>query len=170
MDMTQVQSAIALVTTAIGMTNQAASTADVIKKLFSSKEESDDGEASKLLNTLAAELTTANVMNMQLSEALKTLSRELQRQDDFAREKARYELFQTGQRDMVFKLKATEANGQPEHFICPVCLNNDAAINFITGEGDYKVCQRDKQHMFRFASSSEQYMSVQSRRNLDGWI
>lgn len=170
MDMTQIQSAIALATTAIGMTSQAASTADLIKKLFSSSEGPDNGEASKLLNSLASELTTANVMNMQLSEALKTLSRELQRQDDFAREKARYELFQTNQRDIVFKLKAEAANGQPEHFICPVCLNNDSAINFITGEGDYKICQRNYQHTFRFASSPQEYLSAESRTNFDGYI
>ncbi len=150
MDMTQIQSAIALVTTAIGMTNQAASTADLIKKLFSSSEAPDDGEASKLLNALAAELTTANVMNMQLSEALKTLSRELQRQDEFEREKARYELFQTGENDIVYKLRAEAVQGQPQHFICPVCMNNDRLINFITGEGDFKVCQKENNHSFRF--------------------
>lgn len=153
MDMTQIQSAIALVTTAIGMTNQAASTADLIKKLFSSNEEPDDGQASNLLNSLATELTTANVMNMQLSEALKTLSRELQRQDEFEREKSRYEMFSTATGDIVFTLKAESANGQPTHFICPVCLNRDKLITYVTGEGDFKRCQTDNNHLYRFRNN-----------------
>lgn len=153
MDMTQIQSAIALVTTAIGMTNQAVSTADLIKKLFSSSEGPDDGEASKLLNALASELTTANVMNMQLSEALKTLSRELQRQDEFERDKSRYEMFATTTGDIVFALKAELANGQPTHFICPVCMNRDKLITYVTGQGDFKRCQTDNNHLYRFGQS-----------------
>ncbi|MCD2185224.1 hypothetical protein [Rhizobium sp. GN54] len=153
MDMTQIQSAIALVSTAIGMTNQAASTADLIKKLFSSREGPDDGEASKLLNALATDLTTANVMNMQLSEALKTLSRELQRQDEFEREKSRYEMFATSTGDIVFALKAELANGQPTHFICPVCMNRDKLITYVTGDGAFKRCQTDSNHMYHFRKS-----------------
>lgn len=153
MDMTQIQSAIALVTTAIGMTSQAASTADLIKKLFSSSDAPDDGEATKLLNSLATELTTANVMNMQLSEALKTLSRELQRQDEFEREKSRYEMFATATGDIVFTLKVEMASGQPNHFICPVCLNRDKLITYVTGEGDFKRCQTDTNHLYRFRNS-----------------
>lgn len=153
MDMMQIQSAIALVTSAIGITNQAASTADVIKKLFASKDDSDDGETSKLLNTLAAELTAANVMNVQLSEALKTISRELARQQEFEKEKDRYELFETGQGDLLLKLKTSVANGQPSHYICPVCLNRDKLISYVTGQGDYKLCQTNSAHTFRFSQA-----------------
>ena len=164
MDMTQIQSAIALVTTAIGMTSQAASTADLIKKLFSSSDGADDGEANKLLNALASELTTANVMNMQLSEALKTLSRELQRQDEFEREKSRYEMFATATGDIVFSLKAEMASGQPTHYICPVCLNRDKLITYVTGEGDFKRCQTDTNHLYHFRKSRS------PERRGSGWV
>jgi cell division protein FtsB len=153
MDMTQIQGAIALVTTAIGMTSQAASTAELIKKLFSSDHVPDDGEASKLLNALATELTTANVMNMQLSEALKTLSRELQREDEFEKEKARYELFATSKGDMVYKLREDMAEGQPTHFVCPVCLNGSKQFMFIRGAGDIRHCQANNSHYFHFSQT-----------------
>lgn len=162
MDMTGIQSAIALVTTAIGMTNQAASTADLIKRLFASDERPDDGEASKLLNALASELTTANVMNMQLSEALKTLSRELQRQDEFEREKARYELFKTSAGDLVYRVREEMREGEPIHFVCPACLKKDRLISFIQGEDDYRTCQVDRAHNYTFSKT-------EWRRSDDGY-
>jgi len=134
----------------MGATGQAVTTVESIKKLFASDKKSDNSEAQALLNTLASQLTAANMMNVQLSEAIKALSRELKQQDDFENEKARYELFQTGQNDIVFKLKQDEAKGQPIHFICPVCLNRNKLVSFITGEGDYKICQTDSTHTFSF--------------------
>lgn len=49
--------------------------------------------------------------DVQLSEAIKALSRDLNRQDDFENKKARYELFQTGQQDVVFKLREVMRTG-----------------------------------------------------------
>jgi hypothetical protein len=77
----------------------------------------------------------------------------LRREDEFEKEKSRYELFKTGQGDMVFKLRVEMKEGQPEHFICPVCMRKDKLISFITGEGDFKVCQTNREHLYRFSSS-----------------
>lgn len=150
MDFSQIESVLGLATTALGATGKAVSTVEAVKKLLKSEKKPDSGEATSLLNTLATELTAANMMNVQLSEALKALSRELKRQDEFEQEKARYELFETGQRDLVFKLREDMANGQPIHFICPVCLNSDKQISFVRGEGDFKTCQKTPDHLFKF--------------------
>ncbi|WP_011581225.1 MULTISPECIES: hypothetical protein [Chelativorans] len=150
MDFSQIESVLGLATTALGATGKAVSTVEAVRNLFSSGKTPDSGEANKLLNALAGELTAANMMNVQLSEALKVLSRELKRQDEFENEKARYELFQTSQQDVVFRLKGDMANGQPIHFICPVCLNSDKQISYITGQGDYKTCQKNRDHLFKF--------------------
>ena len=150
MDLTTINEALGLASSAVGLTGKAASTIGAIRGLFEGGKAPDNSETSKLLNTLANELTMANMTNVQLSDALKTLSRELLRQDEFEREKDRYELFQTGERDIVFKLKPDMANGQPEHFLCPVCLNRDKLFSYITGEGDYKLCQTNSTHTFRF--------------------
>src|SRR5262245_36219628 len=104
MDLTTITTALGLATSAISATGQAASTADASKKLFASDKKAENKEAQELLNTLATQLTSANVMNMQLSEVIKALSRELKLQDDFEHEKARYELFMTGQNDVVLRL------------------------------------------------------------------
>lgn len=150
MDLTQINEVLGLASSAVGLTGKATSTVAAIKGLIEGDKPKDSGEAAKLLNTLASELIAANMLNVQLSAALKTLSQTLQRQDEFEREKARYELFQTDERDLVFKLKEDQANGQPIHFICPVCLNRDKLFSFIAGEGDYKICQTDKSHVFQF--------------------
>ncbi|GAB1581733.1 hypothetical protein [Phyllobacterium phragmitis] len=162
MDFSQIESVLGLATTALSATGKAVSTVEAIKKLVSSEKPSDTGEANKLLNALATELTAANLMNVQLSDALRALSQELRRQDEFEREKARYELFKTEQNDLVFKLREDLANGQPVHFICPVCLNSERQISFISGEGDFKICQRINTHAFRFSSS--QYHSARRAR------
>lgn len=150
MDLGLITNIVGLATTAVGATGQAASTAETIKKLFASEKKVDNGEAQALLNTLATQLTTANIMNVELSDAIRVLTGELRRQDEFEQEKARYELFQTGQNDIVLKLKEDAANGQPVHFICPVCLNRDKLVSFITGDGDYKRCQTDNKHIYKF--------------------
>ncbi|TPL55414.1 hypothetical protein FJ942_17055 [Mesorhizobium sp. B2-4-2] len=151
MDFSQIESVLGLASTALGATGKAVSTVEAVKKLLKGDKKPDDNnEAANLLNTLATELTAVNMMNVQLSEALRELSRELKRQDDFEKEKARYSLFETGERDMVFKLKEDVAHGQPIHFVCPVCLNRDKLFSYITGEDDYKICQTDKAHFFKF--------------------
>lgn len=153
MDLTAITTAIGLATTALGATEKAAMTAETVKKLFSADKKPDNSEVQSLLNTLAAQLTAANMLNVDLSEAIKKISRELKNQDDFENEKSRYELFQTSQNDIVYRFRQDHTSGQPDHFICPVCLNSDRKFSFITGEGDYKVCQKIRDHIFRFKSS-----------------
>lgn len=166
MDLTPINEVLGLASSAVGLTGKAASTITAIKGLFEPGKMPDSAEASKLLNALASDLTAANVMNVQLSESLRTLSQQLQRQDEFENEKARYELFQTGQNDLVFKLKEEKANGQPIHFICPVCLNSGKEISFISGEGDFKRCQKDTNHIFRFKNTPIR----QPTRASSGWV
>lgn len=153
MDLATINEALGLASSAVGLTGKAASTIGAIKGLFEGDKAPNNSEASKLLNTLANELTMANMTNVQLSQALKTLSQELMRQDEFEREKARYALFETGQGDIVYTLKEDMADGQPMHFICPVCLNRDKLISFIRGGGDYKQCQSDRKHLYQFKNT-----------------
>ncbi|WP_051776455.1 hypothetical protein [Pseudorhizobium pelagicum] len=153
MDLTQVNEVMGLASSAVGLTGKAAGTIQAIKALFDSGNPGQSGEAGKLINALAAELTAANIMNVQLSEGLRALSQELRRLDEFETEKARYEIFHTRQNDVVFRLKAEVANGEREHFICPVCLNRDRLISFLQGTGDYRRCQTDNNHVFQFADT-----------------
>lgn len=151
MDFEQINELLGLASSAVGFTGKATNTIAAIKELFENDKTPNNGAAAELLNTLATQLTAANMTNLDLSQALKVLSQELHRQDEFEREKARYALFQTGENDMVFQLRQDAANGQPIHFICPVCLNRDKLISFITGDQYEKFCQSDKSHRFSFA-------------------
>ncbi|MBY5538717.1 hypothetical protein HFO60_01300 [Rhizobium leguminosarum] len=120
--------------------------------MFSGDKTPDADEANKLVNALSGELTVANIMNVQLSDALKRLSLELRAEDEFAKERARYELVATERRDMVYRLKADAANGQPIHDACPVCMQ-EKKIMFIRGDGDTRHCQANNQHIFRYTKT-----------------
>jgi len=153
MDIATISEAIGLANTAVGATGKAADTIKSIKGLFEGGKAPDTGEATRLLNALAGELTAANMMNVQLSAALKSLSQEMLQQDEFENQKEKYELYRTAQGAMVFKLKDALADGQPMHFICPVCLNRDKVISYISGNDDYRQCQSDTNHMFQFSDT-----------------
>ncbi|KAA3529019.1 hypothetical protein DXM29_09465 [Agrobacterium tumefaciens] len=153
MDLSTFNEALGLASSAVGLTGKAASTITAIKGMFEGGKSPDSGEASKLLNELANELTLANMTNVQISQALKALNQELLRQDEFEREKSRYELFQTSEGALVFRLIDTMRNNQPAHFICPVCLNRDRLVSFLQGNGDYRNCQTDSHHVYQFANT-----------------
>ncbi|MEQ8899285.1 MAG: hypothetical protein RID23_19560 [Roseovarius sp.] len=150
MDFEQINEVIGLASNAVGMTSRAAATINSIKGLIEGEKKTDRGEAAELLNTLATQLTAANMTNVQLSEALRALSRELQKENEFEKVKARYELFETEAGDLVFRLKNDMANGEPIHFVCPVCLNTEKLISYVTGDETYKHCQTTNGHGFRF--------------------
>ncbi|BCH60410.1 hypothetical protein RvVAR0630_30340 [Agrobacterium vitis] len=165
MDLSTFNEALGLASSAVGLTGKAASTISTIKGMFEGGKAPDNSKASELLNDLAAELTMANMANVQLSQALKTLSAELQAQQDFDKEKARYGLFQTIEGDMVYRLKEAMADGHPTHFVCPVCMNRDRLISFIVGESDFKVCQTNRDHTFRFKKTDWQSGRVRTNFN-----
>ncbi|MGK9054198.1 hypothetical protein [Neorhizobium petrolearium] len=154
MDPATIGTVLGLATSAVGLTGKAADTISSIKGLFDSGKAPDNAEATKLLNALAAELTAANMTNVQLSQALKALSAELSREDEFEREKARYELHQTGEGAYVLKLKEDMANGQPQHFICPTCFNKDKLVSYLAKRNsDFMACQANGEHLFRFKNT-----------------
>lgn len=164
MDTNQLNELLGLASSAVNTTGQAASNIAKIKKLFEGGKSSMGVEEQRLLTTLASEVSAANFMNVQISGSIKELRQDLQRQDEFEKEKARYELFQTDQNDLVYKLREDAANGQPDHFICPVCLHARQLVSFITGERDHKICQTNGAHAFRFTNTPTQ------RRQEKTWI
>ncbi|NKM86348.1 hypothetical protein GFL54_18985 [Rhizobium laguerreae] len=153
MDLTVLQTALGLATSAVGLTGKAADVANSVKALMSSGKPADTGEAANLLNVLAVELTSANMMNVQLSEALRRLSEELRKEDQFEKELARYQLEQTAVGDLVYKIREDMREGQPVHFVCPACVRNDRKIIFIQGSGDYKRCQVNTHHLYQFSET-----------------
>jgi hypothetical protein len=164
MDIGTIQAAVGLAGAAITTTGQAASTVEAIKKLFTTGKPADD-KGVELVNSLASQLTAVNVMNVELSNSLRSISDELRKEDDFSKQRGRYELVNTPEGDMVYRLIEELKNGQPTHYICPVCLNNDRLFNFIVGEGDYKVCQANVRHRFRFKNTPHDPYRVIARFN-----
>lgn len=155
MDFSQITELLGVASSAVGLTGQATKTFSSIKNLLE-KDKPDTEAASALLNDLARELTSANMLNVQLSDALRKLAQEVQRQNEFDRLKSRYQLVATPKQDFVFRLREDMADGETIHDICPVCLNRDKLISYLatTGGGDYKTCQADKNHVYQFRQTS----------------
>jgi hypothetical protein len=167
-DFSQIGELIGLASTAVGTTGKAVSTIQDVKNLFSGDKNPDKGKVQELLNTLATQLTSANMLNVQLSDTLRILSRELKEQDEFETEKSRYELYQSREGALVFKLKEDMADGQPQHFICPSCLNKDKLFSYLAKRGDYMICQVNEAHLFKFSDTPWPQPIVTRRR--DDWL
>lgn len=120
MDITTLQTALGLAASAVGLTGQAAETTEKVKKFFS-KTESDGGEAQHLLNALAGQLVSANMTNLQLSEALKSLSAQVLSEDAFNEEYKNYHRFVTELGSVVYKHNSEMGHDGNGLFICPEC-------------------------------------------------
>lgn len=166
MDVSQIESMLGLASTALTATGKAVGTVEAIKHLFSSSKSPDNAKAEGLVNALATELTAANLMNVQLSEMMKTLVADLRRQSEFEADKARYELVQTPENDYAFRLKEDMANGQPIHFVCPVCLNRDKLFSYMRINGDFMICQTSDQHFVRCGNTPVHQPRRRDSRNI----
>lgn len=153
MDLSTFEQAVGLASSAATATGQAATAFDSLKKLFSGGKAPDNSEALALINSLANDLTYANMTNVKISEALRNVREELRRDDHLERQKARYKLVATSQGAMVYQLREDMADGEPPHFICPVCLNKDRLVTYLQGTGDYKQCQTVRDHLYQFTET-----------------
>ena len=142
-DLTQVQTVLGLASTAVGLTGQAAATVDSVKKALSGGKGADSGKAVELLNSLASQLTTVNIMNVELSGQLRTLSKELEKDNRFEERLARYQLVDSGYGDLLYLLRGEAAKDEPEHYVCPVCIEKESRFHYVTGakDGSGKLCQ-----------------------------
>jgi hypothetical protein len=147
MDLTSLQAVLSVATTAVGFTGQAAETIEKLKNLLPKSKGGGDEAAPELIrviNTLANQLTTVNMMNVQLSSMLRSVAYEAERENQFDREFSRYQLIQTEMGDMLYALREEAANDEPIHNICPVCVSNERLFHFVVGNGDSKQCQSCK--------------------------
>jgi len=151
MDLTSFQTLLGLASGAVGLTGQAAATVETVKKVFNGSGKADNPEAQQLLNSLATQLTSANMMNVQISTALTKISAEIQKNNQFSQRLARYKLRETGYGDLIYALREDHLKDEPAHFICPICIQKDQQFHFVTGHdtADYKLCQGCR-HPFQF--------------------
>ena len=164
MELSDIQAILGLAASAVGLTKEAASTVDQVKKAVSSNGlQGDTRKAEELLNTLATHLTVANMTNVRLSTHLKALGDALLKENALEERKRRYKLVDMGNGEMLFVLRAEDANGDPPHYICPICLEKERRFHFVTGpeQGDGKHCQGCG-HYFQFRKPN---YSVRSNRN-----
>lgn len=164
MDLSEIQVILGLAANAVGLTKDAASTVIQMRQAVSGNElQGDTRKAEELLNILATDLTAANMANVQLSTHLKALSDALLRENALEKRKRRYKLVDMGEGVILFVLRAEDADEDPPHYICPICLEKERRFHFVTGPagGDGKHCQGCG-HYFQFRKP---HYSVRSNRN-----
>lgn len=166
MNISDIQEMLGLAASAVGLTKQAAVTVGEVKRVFEDSSDASSPEKHELLNTLAQQLTAANMTNLQLSSLLKEVSEKLRAEDAFEEKRKRYKLVQTAGGDMILQLRADLANDEPTHFVCPICLEKTRQFHFVTGSssGQGKLCQNCR-HFFEFNS-----YSPPSRANEGGYF
>ncbi len=155
MDMADIQELLGVAASAVGLTKQAASTVGEVRKALTDKEGAASAEMQGLLNTLAAQLTSANMTNLQLSALLKEVSAKLQAEDTFAERRRRYRLVDNGYGELLWALREELRGDEPPHFVCPKCLEKSREFHFVTGSptSDGKHCQGCN-FFFRFRAHS----------------
>src|SRR5690606_12059138 len=114
---------LGLATSAVGLTGQATATVEAVKRAFPRKSDEASGEAQQLLNNLATQLTSANMMNLQLSSTLKDIVAQVEREQRFEKRLARYELIDNGYGELIYSLRVEHVyQPEPSHYICPICI------------------------------------------------
>lgn len=159
MDFTSFQTLLGLASGAVGLTGQAAATVETVKKVFNGSGKTGNPEAQQLLNSLATQLTSANMMNVQISTAITKITAEIQKNNQFSQRLARYKLRETGCGDLIYALLEDHLDDEPAHFICPICVEKEQQFHFVTGQKteEYKRCQGCR-HRFRFSHQTVRSM------------
>lgn len=139
MDPAMLQTALGLVAATTGATNGAVEVIQKIKNLVGSTRASPELDA--LVNDLSNKLTSANLMNLQLSESLRGLSGQIGKEAKFEEQKEKYELVETNMGDIVWEYRYYLDSSQPRHFACPVCMT-DGIVSYISGKSHFRMCQR----------------------------
>jgi hypothetical protein len=95
------------------------------------------------------------MMNLDLSAQLKVISATVQAENTFEERKRRYRLVDTGMGEMILELRPEAAGGDPQHYVCPICVEREHRFHFVTGPGtaDGKYCQSCN-HFYRFRPSN----------------
>ncbi len=155
MDFTQIQALLGVAASAAGFTKDAASTVAEVKKVFAADKGSASGETQGLLSSLAEQLTAANMTNAKLSTLLVELGKTLQAESDFDERRRRYRLVDNGHGEMLWELRSEAAEGEPPHYICPICIEKTRQFHYVTGSpsAEGKYCQSCR-HFFRFRPKS----------------
>lgn len=151
MDLTQIQTVLGLATTAVGLTGKATATIEAVRNTFSAKSDEANAEAQQLLSSLATELTSANMMNLQLSSMLNDVVAQMKKEHKFEKRLAKYELIESSYGDVIYSLKSENSDSEPHHYICPICIEKNEQFHFVTGShaSEGKHCQGCN-HYFQF--------------------
>lgn len=155
MDIAQINAVLGLASGAAGLTTQAAQTVQAIKDLFARSKSDGKDEMTDLLNALVTELTSANLLNLRLSNALSEISESVAKDIYFEQKMKRYQLFTTNQGDIVYQLQDEFIKNDPPHYICPICIEKNKAFHFVVGSSNErgKRCQGCG-HYFIFRESN----------------
>lgn len=134
---------------------------EAIKGLFKSRGEDMQPEVKSLLVDLASNVADAKLANAELTQKLADLQSALQKREAFGNRKARYSLVQTPAGEYLWQLKADQADGQPVHYACPICMEAER-ISILQGHQESVQCI-PCDHWYKIVRGQSVYMSSGSR-------
>lgn len=157
--------ALAGLKAASGGVADATSLVEHIKKAFSAPEV-DVTEAKQLSLELLNILIDTKTAQMTIQDQLLALQQELQKQDRFTTQAARYELTQTDMGATIYTLKEDDETGDASHDICADCFEDAIKSHLQPVAHNTLGCNRCGGKFLKKDGRSSGIMSVPSRRGL----
>ncbi|MCV0424162.1 MAG: hypothetical protein K5905_01695 [Roseibium sp.] len=120
-------------------TSTAMDLAAELQSLASRSKHAGDMELNHLVAALKSEITNANRANIAIQKTLSKIEKAALEAVVVKSKLDRYALWQTPAGASVYRLKADRAEGDPMHYVCPVCYQN-AKISILQGSQMKKDC------------------------------
>ncbi|KPU84224.1 hypothetical protein JI58_05135 [Marinosulfonomonas sp. PRT-SC04] len=121
-DFQSIQEAITLAGNTGSSAQKVAGALEVVKGLFGSTKGGADPEIKLAISDLMLQVANTQASNAQLIQQLTALKAMLETAQAMQSDFDRYELWKAPAGALVYRLKESDDTGQPEHFLCPNCM------------------------------------------------
>lgn len=112
-----------------------------VKKLFSSEEPEGKKELEGLVMELMNDVTDTKLANLDLKEQLIELREKAIQSNTREKEFDRYELWEAPAGSLIYRLKDTDDQKEPNHYLCPRC-KEDGVKSVLQGHSTFRDCPR----------------------------
>lgn len=125
---------------AAGSVRQAAEAFTALKGLSKSPEKRSEAEVEAAMAKVALAIDNARLSNQLLEAQVVMLTDNIRKANEAQAQLERYQLWETPAGNFVYRLKDTDAAGEPAHLICPNC-HADGRRSILQGDRHIKRCK-----------------------------
>ena len=112
-----------------------------VKELFGSAKSSGNSELESLVVELMGQITDTKLTNVELKEQLIALRESIIEAQAKQIELDRYELWEAPAGSVIYRLKKSAEQKEPDHYLCPHCME-DGVKSILQGHSTFRRCPR----------------------------